>query len=129
MKPKKFKLGPMQRKLLQALKSKKYKHATGALCRMDNKGNVVGNCCLGVAAEVCGMKRRKDAFGTVFYGNGSVYAPKKVVHSLALYGSHGPLLNDPNRRTLAIINDEAKSFAPIIKLIETKPESIFKSPR
>lgn len=44
---KKFKLGPMQKKWIRELKSKKYKQCKGELC----SAKTGGYCCLGVAND------------------------------------------------------------------------------
>lgn len=70
-----FKLGPMQRKWLAALKSGKYNHGTGRLCNITEEGLLV-HCCLGVLCEVMGQR--------VNWVSGETHPPKDVVIAAGL---------------------------------------------
>lgn len=96
-------------KWIKALKSDKYLKGSGTLCR-DNSNADQGFtwCCLGVAADICGMKNLGN-FDFIQIGKkmkGISKVPK------ILKGTAG------TAETLANINDKSTSFNPVIEYIE-----------
>ncbi len=130
-KAKKFKLGSNQRKWLKALKSKKYRHTTGTLCRREN--GRLKHCCLGVACEIFNLKREKDTYtpsSHIFlFDNEKSFLPQQLINKIGLNDNTGMLNNDDNddnEDSLVSINDESKQgYRPIINLIEKHPKMVF----
>lgn len=138
---------------LAALRSGKYRQATGALKNADTKGY----CCLGVACVVQGIPAvisKDDNY--VFFEEEHELAPDSVVKRLGLYDRCGTfhserlnaLWNDIDEgkvdynsltedakkylemykfNTLTELNDScAYSFADIAEFIEANPDAVFR---
>lgn len=123
-KPKKFKLGPLQRKWLRALKSGKYKQTTGRLCR-----KVRGEyryCCLGVACEVLRIKHETNGDDVLFDGC-SGFLPEDASQELKLRDVGGEF-GQGAKNSLSWINDQSRNFNRVIKIIETRPQDVFTAP-
>jgi hypothetical protein len=127
---KKFKLGPLQRKWLRALKSGKYKQGKNYLAQNTKVG--WRHCCLGVACEVLGVPgvtKSVSGLDRKVFGGDTSYAPDSVVCQLKLFDKYGTLDADVSGGDLVTVNDEShRGYAPIIKLIEESPECVFTEP-
>lgn len=118
---KKFKLGPLQRKWLNALRSGKFKQTKKRL-RTD-----AGFCCLGVACEISGaVQHRRHEGGSHFYGKYSDTSLPPTVQRLFKFKDNiGGITGGDS---LADMNDGGKSFKRIAAFAEANPELIFKRP-
>ena len=128
-----------RRQWLAALRDPDRKQVKNVLCRLDDDGNAVGYCCLGVAADVADtpwqsyastdygiVREYENEYGGASYSEygGASYEvlPKETAGWLGL-GSEAQLpdLNRPHdghSLSLAGLNDEGLSFAEIAELIE-----------
>jgi hypothetical protein len=86
---------------LKALASGIYKHGTGRL-RLEDVAGKFSYCCLGVAREVFKLK------GT----SGGAYLTEESLEKLGL--------TEEEQNKLANLNDESKSFRPVIRYITQK---------
>lgn len=116
MKTKKFKMGPMQKRWIKALKSGNYKQCKGELCS-DKTG---GYCCLGVANECL-------ALGQV--GNEVL---SDTYHKLGLRDGDGGIIpsykfpsGNINHKYLSQMNDSGVTHAKIAEFIEQNPQLVF----
>jgi hypothetical protein len=113
---KKFKLGPLQRKWIRALKSGKFKKGTLCLhCEEDNS-----YCCLGVANECLNLKETSSGFLSntykrigLFNSSGVISNNYKFPRGTKLYGS------------LVEMNDKNISHKKIAEFLENNPELVF----
>lgn len=114
--------------LVAALRSGRYTQITGGLERLDADGNVIGNCCLGVACreyiadggtlELRRMKLAGDEY-TAFAGDGG-FLPGAVQAWLGFANA----LGNNSRQNLAYLNDHGTTFAEIADIIEREPEGL-----
>ncbi len=123
---KKFKLGPIQRKWLRALKSGKYKQGKTQLCAVGPRGGK-RHCCLGVLCDVMKIKSKLIGGEALEYDGEEGVLPDSVQRKIKLRDDNGGIVGGGS---LADLNDSAytKSYAPIIKIIEKTPELIFTKP-
>ncbi len=84
-------------KLADALESGKYSQVDGKLASFDKQGNCAF-CCLGVACDISGIKKRKkadnplvkDAGGRFVFGSSSiVYLPPSVMKKYGFFNEKG----------------------------------------
>lgn len=106
---------------LQALRSGRYRQATGSLkCEVDDDGTkFVGHCCLGVLGEEIGMMTQKcNASGE--YGFRPIAKKKAVSAATLLLDTNYKhiILNEATQSKLAEMNDSGKSFSVIADWIE-----------
>ncbi len=132
-------LGPLQREWIEALRSGEFKQTTGCLFRTDGlkSGEVIPNCCLGVAcivAEANGMELKFSESGGRMYveGYGS-RLPDEVRYALNFHNDLGwlssPLrIGDEQWTELADANDSGATFAQIADFAEANPEAVFTGP-
>lgn len=102
-------------KWLEALKSGDYAKGTKDLRNSDDE-----YCCLGVACEL--FTPEKAFFlrdGVYSYEGCPSGASKDVINALGLYHGLGQKEGGNFLGSLAHINDNSDSFAPVIKAIET----------
>lgn len=127
-----YELNKHQEKWLQALESGEYTQGTETLLLPEKDGDPNRFCCLGVAADVCGV----DTMTLVRYCDLDYL--EEVVTMLKLRTGSGSLLlpaeyTDMSKaRTLAFnlvyLNDVAEwSFSQIAKYIRENPENVFLS--
>jgi hypothetical protein len=131
MKIKKFKLGPMQRKWIKALKSNKYQKRVGALrvSEYDNGDSCpVGYCCLGVAnIELNLNESNQDALHRTYEelglntSGGGFATPYSFPRGSVKYSS----LVDMNDGLSCKAKSNGLSHAKIAKFIEENPELVF----
>lgn len=114
---------------VSALNSGEYRQARGALHKKGHGRE--GFCCLGVLCELAVQAKvippaTKDAYSKEFeYKGYSSTLPKEVVAWAGLSDSSGSIIG--RETSLVILNDESrKSFKAIAKIIESKPEGLFK---
>lgn len=113
---KKFKLGPLQRKWIRALRSGKYKKGTRVLhCEEDNS-----YCCLGVANKCLNLNETSSGYLSNTY------------ERIGLFGSSGYIINNYKfpRGTelygsLVQMNDSRISHKKIAEFLEKNPELVF----
>jgi hypothetical protein len=108
----------MKQKWIDALRSGKYKQGDGYLCNTDENG-VDKHCCLGVLAEVAGVKRE------ILYGKETL---TEIGRSRWLgtwaksgepeYETHKPSTHTTLQRKLAAKNDSKWSFKRIATWIQ-----------
>lgn len=124
-------LGPNQTKWLEALESGEYKQGFNALCRVYPDGTVE-YCCLGVANELFSKKQTKIKDCSNGYVKGwdddFAFAAKDTTRKLALYSKEG---HDKTGSgvTIAMKNDDEKTFKEIAAMIRENPSVYFKEPR
>jgi len=122
------KIGPNQKRWLEALRSGEYRQVRGYLHTAN------GFCCLGVACtlfkpeDIHAVQAHGYTIETLRYEANVAVAPNFVIDALALYGDMGNR-GDGDGPSLAAHNDEGKSFADIADLIEADPHMFFKEPR
>lgn len=119
-----FKLGPLQQKWLDALKSGRYRHCKGQLGRValgEQK-----NCCLGVLCEVLKIELFQMGYD-IIYANMVAYAPDVATKSVGLRDSSGRIYGKMD--SLSTINDQSDSYAPVIEILETRPGDVFTKPK
>lgn len=86
---------------LKALRSGKYRQATGTLQRLTKTGKVKGNCCLGVLCRVAKIEQDKDRQACLTYFDGG---EKMLTSGLR----HDFGLSYDQTNTLAAMNDGPK---------------------
>lgn len=92
-------------KWLAALRSGKYQQGTGVLKNGDHF------CCLGVLCSIAGVERDEE--------NGWFIWRKEKGHATLPYGFGRSVgVSDDAESTLAVMNDDGKSFAQIADYIE-----------
>jgi hypothetical protein len=103
------------RKLIRALESGEYRKTKEKLC--NKQGTAF--CCLGVYADIQGAEWDKDSYGNLFpVGN---YRQPEDVNSInigSLEKKWAGGLSDNTQGKLARINDDNKTFAPVIKYLK-----------
>jgi len=118
-------LTPEQKKIarawVKALRSKRYKQGKGALRSRDGKNSPLTYCCLGVLANVCGVKwAGHDRDGCLLYApNGNVDKFGNHDHGYlgtALLKKTG--LTDTYQKLLGRLNDTSNDFDMIANEIE-----------
>jgi len=107
-------------KWIKALRSGRYTQATGKLQKVDNEGEVIGNCCLGVLCRVARFKPVEDIdTGGIYFKKGDLqtgyaYFTNKTINYFGL--SNETVVN------LTSMNDgfdeQPKSFNEIADWIE-----------
>ncbi len=113
---------------LNALESGKYRQGNGALS-IKTSGKHREYCCLGVLCELAAKEGvvkknvRKDVGSCTGYGEDdkTYYLPKEVKQWAGLKSDQGAYSNT----TLAIQNDDGKSFKEIAKLIRKHASQLF----
>jgi hypothetical protein len=123
-----FKLGPIQKAWVRALRSGRYKQTKSALARTNNDGTPKAYCCLGV---LCDLAAKKKIVGDVqlngkrlaFDGN-TQDLPLSVVNWAKMHDTLGGLDNELS--SLAEANDNGKKFKQIADIIEQRAEVIFR---
>lgn len=132
-----MKLGPEQKKWVEALKSDKYNQTKG--CLKNNEGY----CCLGVYADLCGVSWHREPNDELYYFHNpdndyrsshiDDFLNSSMTKQLGLLDSEGSMAHGKSIETddnvyysLAELNDSGKfSFTDIAKLIEDNPEYFF----
>jgi len=120
----KAKLNKNAQKWVKALRSGKYKQATGQLKRQDDGGSTTF-CCLGVACE---LAVKAGAIKAYLGWNGAL--PGEVRQWLGLSSTEGRFEKKKLKGSFVIdltdLNDNLKySFKQIARFIESKPEGLF----
>ena len=116
---------------IAALKSGKYRQARRVLTKLDEEGNVVGHCCLGVACELAvkaGVipQGKPGDDGYLIYDGEHFRLPHSVRSWLGLAGMEGELAHQPGDPTcLSSMNDKGDTFDMIAEVIESEPEGLF----
>lgn len=129
---KKFKLGPIQRAWVRALRSGKYKQTTGVLT-MLKEDKPAGYCCLGV---LCDLAVKRKITSVDFSGEYAKYTddleesvvPEKIREWAALRCELGSLESDSDE-SLAHMNDNGTSFKEIAAIIEKEASFLFRESR
>lgn len=133
MKTKKFKLGPIQRAWVRALRSGKYKQCTNFLTRRDGD-KIVGHCCLGVLCQLAIKKgldlKPVNATVNETVNKTEVLAYNKEYSELPTRAQRWAGLRNADgdfsyEESLVGLNDEGKSFNEIAKIIEKNAAEIF----
>ncbi len=113
------------KKWVEALRSGKYRQATGKLCKIDDCDH--SYCCLGVACELyqqevggLDIKIERDIR---FYNEKSSDLPFCVMDWLGLAGPEGNHI--AMEESLAYKNDSGDTFDEIADLIESEPKGLF----
>ena len=127
---KKAKLNKNARAWVKALRSGKYKQTKEALTRINpDTGEIVGNCCLGVACELAvkaGVQLDPYPSGdTLYYGTENTVLPPAVQKWLGVEDGEGGLKYGGKDTSLAVLNDGGKSFKQIARIIEQKAAELF----
>ena len=108
---------------LEALRSGKYKQATGALRHLTKDEEKF--CCLGVACEISGLD---DWIDDCYLGEDS-HLPFEVVSWLGMISCDGSILDENNaveKSSLVQLNDEAGyNFDQIAEFITDHREELF----
>lgn len=136
----KFKLGPLQKKWIKALRSGKYRQAEGQLCEYDHHRHYK-HCCLGVACELIHGKdffrkqRREFEGGGLSRWESECSVDKNIGQvlgemerkSIGLRRNDGCPTDDNFNilLSLAEYNDEGYSFKEIADIIEKNPHRYF----
>ena len=126
-----------RRKWVEALRSGKYYQITGAL------RNALGHCCLGVACEISGLVKWKEAENEAGYLYGAytleavvdldtddeaiftTELPEAVCDWLGVRYTDGGFQDESGIFTsLANANDKGVTFAEIANIIESAPDSL-----
>ena len=133
---KKVKLNKNARAWVKALRSGKYKQTKNVLTRVDpNTGEILGNCCLGVACELAlkaGLPLKVKTVGELIqYDNHESFLPESVQNWLGLRKDDGAWGTDAGSN-LTSRNDGAQiysikpqSFKQIARIIEQKAAELF----
>jgi hypothetical protein len=130
VKEKKFKLGPIQRAWVRALRSKKYKQTDGVLSKVEND-EIVGHCCLGVLCQLAlknkVITRTSKTFEQdtecIVYGSECQRLPPKIQRWAGMRSKDGTL--EADQSSLAKLNDEGMIFKEIADIIEKRGAEIF----
>jgi hypothetical protein len=117
-------IGPNQERWLTELESGEWRQGRGVL--FDYTG---GYCCLGVAAELFGAKRREADNGTILFDQEVSLAPARVVKALALYDKLGSSRTGFYASLTTLNDDRRWSFAKIAATVRANPTRYFKEPR
>lgn len=136
-----FKMGPLQRKWIEELKTTDKQQIEGYLCTDDGR-----YCCLGILCEVLNLDKRVthervdcDSFVVEFYSpNSKVMSDKyqlpQHVHSIVnLSDELGRVIKhnvehvttEDGYNCLADMNDSGISFKEIAEIIEVDPSNFF----
>ncbi len=119
-----FKLGPLQTKWLEALKSGKYQHGRGLLCKINSKGKME-YCCLGVLCEIMGVEKTMDDH-FIQYELHNASLPPGIAKQVGLRSEHGDIANPSIHGDLTKVNDNSRyGFQPVIDIMEKEPQRIF----
>jgi hypothetical protein len=102
-------LGPKQKLVVEALRSKKYTQGKDRLCTITESGAYY--CCLGVMNEVLGLGETDNNY------------LRNTYLDIGLYSSSGA--NRDATTTLATMNDSGVIFPEIANLMESNPEMFF----
>lgn len=134
VKAKKFKLGPIQKKWVRALRSGKYKQGDGQLVTTDDEGKPVSYCCLGVLCDIAAKEKiTKMRLGddlAIRYDRQISFLPLKVQKWAAVAELKGKFVDsDGDFGNLAQLNDDGCTFRDIAKVIEDNAASIFTESR
>lgn len=114
-----------------ALRSGDYKQSKRFLTRIDENGDIVGHCCLGVACvlavEASIIPKPTRDGGCLEYDGYTFMLPGTVQEWLGLSTSEG-YFGTASEGILTSLNDnEGKTFDEIADVIESEPEGLFKS--
>lgn len=122
------------KKWIKALRSRKYKQATGRLAAIERDGDKepkIQYCCLGVACDLAvkaGIKISVKKFSDeIEFGGQSYFLPEQVRIWLGLRTNRGHFEQRNRETDLADLNDEGKSFHQIARIIEREPEGMFRT--
>lgn len=124
-----FKFTPIQTKWIAALRSGKYPQGKSKLCQINN--GVRRYCCLGVGCMVINedepgaIDETSSIYGIAF-DKSTHCMPIKAQSILGLHDSCG-CANDGNAPLSALNDNLNKTLPEIADILETKPESYFKS--
>src|ERR1700686_4750231 len=113
-KEKKFKLGPIQRAWVRALRSGKYKQTKNTLVRTTVKGKPLGYCCLGVLCDLAAKKEIVDVTidnRCLAFDNETQDLPPNVMSWSGMRDCLGALEDELS--SLAEANDHGKKFKQI----------------
>lgn len=124
--------------LSEVLKSRKYRQITHVLEQLDNDGNIIGNCCLGVAcreAMLDGIEllTRIELFTRIVgttppesiedncryctkFDEYKMFLPERVQNYLGFKDKQGTFSN----RVCLVINEEIKEFDSLIAMNDDK---------
>jgi hypothetical protein len=105
-------LGPKQKLVVEALRSKKYTQGKDRLCTITESGAYY--CCLGVMNEVLGLGETDGNY------------LRNTYLDIGLYSGAG--LNKDRTTTLSTMNDSGATFFEIANLMENNPETFFSKP-
>lgn len=119
-----FKLGPIQQKWLDALKSGKYTHCLGRLGGIRN--GIQKNCCLGVLCDILAVHKYVNEGGSISYDGMEAFPPIGIVRDAGLKDDRGSCGAE---RSLSLINDNTTSYASVIEILETRPRDVFIEPK
>ena len=111
-----------QTELIEALESGRYKQCKGQLYSPRNGGF----CCLGVACVINGVPITSSYYRRDGFTSGTLSASSKtiaVMDKLHLRNHLGRGFKD--RDSLAVLNDEGKSFKDIAQILRKEPEQYF----
>lgn len=133
-------LTPAQRQWVDALRSGEYKQTTHVLCRLDEEGEPVGFCCLGVACDLAVKAGVEVEVGTGAhenyegahdetwpirtFGDSRTFLPLKVRDWLGLQHRGGEY-HSGITSSLAAHNDSGETFGRIADIIESRPTGLF----
>jgi hypothetical protein len=115
------KLGPRQQKLVDALRSGKYKQGNRRL----RDGDCF--CCLGVACDISGLSEWRQVLQYTCYVENPAFLPPCVMNHYGFYTIGGGF-QEPHKefRSLVGLNDAGMPFAEIADIIENDPANFFK---
>ena len=111
-----------QTELIEALESGRYKQCKGRL--YDPRTS--GFCCLGVACVINGVPIASSYYRRISHTSGTLAATSKtkaVMNKLHLRNNLG--CGFESRDSLAVLNDEGKSFKDIAQILRKEPEQYF----
>lgn len=119
----------LQLSWIAAMKDGSHKWTNRTLGRIS-EGKVVGNCCLGVACDVFGIKPECDATAqyAVYYKQENIL-PEEIFRSLGLRSRTGTIVSPAGHKmSLIFVNDTSNpklGYAPVLDILENHPEWVF----
>lgn len=120
---------------IDALESGEYEQAKGVLCRVDESGEPIGYCCLGVLCELYQRQfgdLKIEVSGTLndkvrTYDGAVGGLPEKVKAWSGLVDGCGVFDNLGETDSLASMNDsQGKKFVEIAAVIKSQPKGMFR---
>lgn len=126
-----FKLGPIQKAWVRALRSGKYKQCTRVLTKVGSNGKSRSHCCLGVLCQLAlkkGVKIKthlqKESHIVVYGRTEYSTLPERIMKWAKVRDKIGSIRNNPIPLT-GYNDSHKKSFKQIADIIEENAAKIF----